>query len=121
MTYCFDLDGTICSDTHGKYDQAEPFAEMVAEINKLHDEGHHILIFTARGSGTGIDWKSVTERQLSAWRVSYDHLYFGKPPADVYVDDKAIHVSDFRLARLGRLSPESTSAMYPPFPSDTNK
>jgi hypothetical protein len=116
MTYCFDLDGTICIDTQGKYDQAEPYPEIVSEVNRLHCEGHHILIFTARGSGTGIDWRAVTERQLSEWGVSYDRLYFGKPPADVYIDDKAVQIADFRLARFGKLSLDAVPATYPPFP-----
>jgi len=118
MTYCFDLDGTICVDTQGKYNEATPYAEIVSEVNRLRGEGHRILIFTARGSGTGIDWRAVTERQLSEWGVSYDRLYFGKPPADVYIDDKAVQVADFRLARFGKLSVDTVPAAFPPFPSE---
>jgi hypothetical protein len=120
MTYCFDLDGTICSDTQGDYNAAKPFPEIVASINQLHSEGHHILVFTARGSGTGQDWRGITERQLAAWGVSYDYLYFGKPAADVYVDDKAVNISEYRMARLGRLSPDTAPAVFPPFPSERN-
>lgn len=118
MTYCFDLDGTICSDTQGDYDAAEPFPEIVASINQLHREGHHILIFTARGSGTGRDWRGVTERQLTEWGVSYHYLFFGKPAADVYIDDKAVNISEFRLAKLGMLSSGTARAIFPPFPSE---
>jgi hypothetical protein len=117
-TYCFDLDGTLCTDTHGDYHQAEPFPEMVAEVNRLKAAGHNILIFTARGSGTGIDWRQVTEAQLARWGLGHDRLIFGKPPADVYVDDKSVNVSEFRLAMLGRLTPQTPSAITPPVIGD---
>jgi hypothetical protein len=111
-TYCFDLDGTLCTDTHGDYALAEPLPEMVAEVNRLKAAGHHILIFTARGSGTGIDWRQVTEDQLAQWGVLHDRLILGKPPADVYVDDKSVNVSEYRLAVLGRLSPDTPQAVF---------
>ena len=118
MTYCFDLDGTICTDTQGDYANARPYQEMVDQINRLRRDGHHILIFTARGSGTGMDWRTTTEQQLADWGVSYDYLYLGKPAADVYVDDKAVNVAEFRLACLGQLSAETKPAMFPPFPHE---
>ena len=90
---------------------------MVAEVNRLRREGHRVIVFTARGSGTGIDWRAVTERQLAAWGLGHDLLCFGKPPADVYVDDKAVHVSGFRLACTGRLDPATPPAVFPPFPA----
>jgi len=100
MIFCFDLDGTLCSNNDGRYEEATPDREMIAAVNKLRDEGHNIVIFTARGSGTGIDWTEVTRQQLERWGVAYDKLQFGKPPADVYVDDKGVNVAAFRLARL---------------------
>lgn len=111
MTYCFDLDGTLCTNTDGCYDQAEPFPEVIEEVNRLRALGHHIIVFTARGSGTGIDWTNTTKKQLQQWSVSYDKLMFGKPAADVYVDDKAVNISEFRLARLGLLTPNIAPAM----------
>ena len=47
-------------------------------------------MFTARGSTTDIDWKELTEQQLHTWGVKYHKLLFGKPEADIFVDDKAI-------------------------------
>ncbi|MEI6209107.1 MAG: hypothetical protein WCP20_20200 [Desulfuromonadales bacterium] len=118
MTYCFDLDGTLCTDTGGAYDEAKPYPEMITEVNRLRSEGHNIIIFTARGSGTGKDWREATEQQLAKWGVFYDRLYLGKPPADVYVDDKAVQVASFRLARLGQLAPDVAPSMFPPFPPE---
>ena len=89
MTYCFDIDGTICSNTNGNYDQAQPIYERIKVINKLYDEGNEI-IFTARGTTTKIDWKELTEKQLKDWNVNFHKLIFGKPNADIFIDDKGI-------------------------------
>ncbi|HER27457.1 MAG TPA: hypothetical protein ENI69_10150, partial [Rhodospirillales bacterium] len=60
--YCFDIDGTLCSNTEGAYDDAEPFADRIRQVNRLHRAGHTILLYTARGSTTDIDWRETTER-----------------------------------------------------------
>jgi len=96
LTYCIDVDGTLCTNTEGDYERAEPMPDVIAEINRLYDAGHTILLLTARGSTTAIDWRACTERQLAAWNVRYHSLSFGKPTADVYVDDKAINAQAWR-------------------------
>ena len=87
--YCIDIDGTICSNTYGKYEDAQPYKDRIETINKLHKEGNEIILFTARGTTTGIDWENLTKKQLFEWNVLYDQLIFGKPEADIYIDDKA--------------------------------
>jgi len=96
MTYCFDIDGTLCTNTEGNYRAAEPFSEIIDQVNKLHAEGHHILLYTARGSTTGIDWRDATKGQLNRWNVHYHQLVMGKPTADVYIDDKALNLHDWK-------------------------
>ena len=96
MLYCFDIDGTLCTNTHGDYSRARPFYEVIAQINRLYDEGHRILLYTARGATTGIDWRELTKLQLKEWNVRYHALYMGKPTADVYIDDKAMNLNDWR-------------------------
>ena len=91
MIYCFDIDGTICSITDGDYKKAEPFTDRIKLVNKLYDTGSTIIYFTARGSTTGIDWRSLTEDQLESWGVKYHELHLGKPHYDVYVGDKALN------------------------------
>jgi len=93
--YCFDIDGTICTNTGGKYESAKPCESRIEHINSLFVAGHTILFFTARGSTTGIDWRDLTEKQLTEWGVSYHTLIMGKPHADLFIDDKAIHAEDF--------------------------
>ena len=100
MRYCFDIDGTICSNTDGNYEIAEPFKDRIEKINQLYDDGNSILFFTARGSTTKINWKKLTEDQLQEWGVKYTKLIFGKPEADIYIDDKAVDVEEFFLENI---------------------
>ena len=63
--------------------------DRIAIINNLYDDGHKIIYFTARGYVTGIDWEEVTRKQFKKWGVRYHELKFGKPNADIYIDDKS--------------------------------
>ena len=93
-TYCFDIDGVLC-DTHATdYGGALPKRSVIDSVNRLHEVGNTIKIFTARGSESGIDWRKITEKQLGEWGVKYHELHFGKPAADVYVDDKAVPLKE---------------------------
>jgi carbamoyl-phosphate synthase large subunit len=94
-TYCFDLDETLCTSNNLDYENALPHSTRILKVNKLFSEGHTILIYTARGSMTGIDWEAITLRQLHVWGVQFHSLILGKPSADFYIDDKAINVNDF--------------------------
>ena len=51
---------------------------MIALLNMLYDRGDYIVIITARGTGSGIDWTEVTEKQLKDWGVKYHELHFGR-------------------------------------------
>ncbi len=95
MRYCFDIDGTICSNTNGDYKSALPLIDRIQKINDLYDEGNEILLFTARGSTTNVDWKDFTEQQLSEWGVKFHELLFNKPEADLFIDDKGVSDSLF--------------------------
>jgi hypothetical protein len=88
--FCFDIDGTICTNTNGTYADAEPMVERINKLNALYDSGHEIVLFTARGSTTGIDWSDKTKEQMNTWGVKYHKLLFGKPFADVFIDDRAV-------------------------------
>jgi len=104
--YCFDIDGTICNNTYGEYENASPIFERIHRINELYDEGHHIIYLTARGMGTCdgninlayAKWYHFTFNQLSEWGCKFHELYLSKPNADHYIDDKGI--SDFNFFDL---------------------
>ena len=95
MIYCFDIDGTICTNTQGKYETAIPFDIRIGFINGLYDNGHTIIYYTARGTQTGIDWTELTEKQLDGWGAKYHTLLLGKIHYDLWVDDKAVSEADF--------------------------
>mgnify|MGYP001594675757 FL=1 len=91
MRYCFDIDGVICRTVGMDYAHAQPIWGMIAMVKLLQSRGHAILFYTARGSLTGIDWKALTQAQLESWGLGvHDGLFFGKPAADYYIDDKAM-------------------------------
>ena len=94
-TYVFDIDGTICTNTNGAYEKAKPYYERINVINKLFEKGNKIIMFTARGSTTNIDWRELTEQQLDKWKLKYHVLKLKKPFGDFYIDDKAITDNKF--------------------------
>jgi len=96
--FCFDIDGVIANVTpNAEYNAATPIKENIKIINKLFDNGNKIILFTARGSTTGIDWRQTTESQMKEWGVRYDELKLGKPSADYYIDDKMLSLKDLSL------------------------
>ena len=88
-TYCFDIDGVICS-TNCEYKDAIPNENVITMINKLYDAGNEIIINTSRGYKSKKDWRDLTTKQINNWGVKYHKLLFTKPAADFYIDDKNI-------------------------------
>ena len=95
-----DIDGTIChcpgdpksGDDQFGFREAVPHPKRIEYLNKLHDEGHFIHYYTARGALTGIDHLKETKEQLDSWGVKYNDLAVFKPFYDVWIDDKAVGV-----------------------------
>ncbi len=86
-----DIDGIIANKTKcNDYSKAIPLESNIQILRNLHEKGHTIVLHTARGYATGIDWKEITTKQMKAWGVPFDELIFGKPDADFYVDDKLV-------------------------------
>lgn len=102
MRLAFDIDGTLCNNTLKNYSKAKPHIDMVNLVNELYDEGHYIIIHTARGMGrhNNVPGKAFTELyrftqdQLDSWGVKYHELHLGKLHVDVFVDDKGFRVNE---------------------------
>ena len=96
MIYMVDIDETICVSPESRdYSLATPIYKNIKKINKLYDQGNTIIYWTARGTGTGIDWREVTEKQFEKWGVKYHQLSLGKKPIfDLLIDDKALNIAD---------------------------
>lgn len=104
-----DIDGILAeASVDLDYAQAGPLSDNIARVNALHAAGCNIVLFTARGSATGKDWSDVTQKQLARWGVCYDELRFGKPPADLYVDDRLTTLTQ-ALALCGLEDPVESS------------
>ena len=88
MKIVIDIDNTICTQEKD-YSDAKPYMNRIKKINELYKEGNEIIFFTARGTDTGLDWKDITEKQIKKWGVKYHGLIFGKPSADIYIDDRS--------------------------------
>ena len=96
MVIYVDIDETICrTPTSRDYSLAVPINSNIAKVNDLYDHGHVIVYWTARGTGSGIDWRNTTEQQFIKWGVKYHDLQFGKPVYDLFVDDKNINSDVF--------------------------
>ena len=101
MRICIDLDDTLC---RGKpYNTATPLPGAKEFLQRLKDDGHEIVIYTARFMGrTDNNQKAACEmgteltiNQLREWEFPYDEIYLGKPSADLYIDDKSISGVDY--------------------------
>jgi len=95
MKLVVDIDGTICTNTGGLYNDAVPYADRILYFNNLYDKGHEIHYWTARGSSSGLDWTELTHKQLSDWGCKYHSLELGKPSYDLWIDDKAFNVEQY--------------------------
>lgn len=76
------------------YEEAEPYYRRIHKINRLHDLGHEVIYWTARGMATGIDYKELTEKQLASWGCRFSELRMSKPSYDMWIDDKAEWIFD---------------------------
>jgi CMP-N,N'-diacetyllegionaminic acid synthase len=96
MIYYIDIDETICiSPENRDYNRSVPIFANIEKANELFDAGHTIIYWTARGTGSGIDWRDVTEKQFKDWKVKYHDLKFGKPIYDVMICDKVMNTEDW--------------------------
>lgn len=89
-----DIDETICitPDHPRVYENAKPLPANIEKINKLYNEGHTIVYWTARGSRQQINWYDLTYKQLNQWGAKFHELRVDKPYYDVFIDDKTIHI-----------------------------
>jgi capsule biosynthesis phosphatase len=113
MRIVIDLDGTICTlkQKHETYADVLVKPGAIEFIKKLRAEGHVIIIQTARNMATcesnlGKVMKNVgkiTLEWLETNGVEYDEIYFGKPNASLYIDDRAFRFEDWQKIEIEQL------------------
>jgi uncharacterized HAD superfamily protein len=87
MQLIIDLDGTICTEEKTfSRSLAKPLPGAIEGVNQLYDEGHIVIIYSARS------WSEyeMTAHWLRTNGVRYHQLVMGKPVGDVWIDDRAI-------------------------------
>lgn len=102
---CLDLDGVICElrRTDQSYEDLKPVPGAVERIKDLKENGHYIIISTARRMKTCqanvgkviADIGKVTLDWLARYEIPYDEIHFGKPWAHIYVDDNAMRFTNW--------------------------
>lgn len=103
MVYVFDIDGTICNTEGSDYENSTPKQARINKVNNLYEEGHTVIMQTARGMGRTENNQELaikilynfTQSQLDDWGVKYHQLFLGKPAGDYYIDDKGISDKEF--------------------------
>ena len=111
MRICFDLDNTLVTfpKIKGDYNTVEPIIKNIEYLRYLKSFGHTIIIYTARRmkthrGNTGklmADIGKITFDTLEKFSIPYDEIYFGKPQADVYIDDLGLNCFDDLEKELG--------------------
>ena len=95
MIIYVDIDNTICHTENSDYENSTPRYEQIEKINKLHNEGHEIVYWTARGGTSGIDWSRFTKRQIDNWGCQYSRIEsLKKPSFDLFIDDKSKRIEE---------------------------
>lgn len=105
MRICIDLDGVICNlKKDGQtYEELEPVTGAQEKLNELKQNGHYIIINTARHMKTcsgnlgavNARISLITLKWLEKFNIQYDEIYFGKPYADIYIDDNAFRFTEW--------------------------
>jgi len=80
MQIIIDLDGTICSEekTYSR-SLAKPMINAINSVNQLYDQGHIIIIYSAR---TWMEYE-MTYNWLINNSIKFHQLVLGKPIGDV--------------------------------------
>ena len=118
MRIVIDLDGTICNlkqpgETYADVQVKPGAADLIKNLRK---NGHYVIIQTSRNMATcecnlGKVMKNVgkvTLEWLDKNGIEYDEIYFGKPNAHLYIDDRALrfenwdNMSNEQLEQLAR-------------------
>ncbi len=90
----FHRETSVDFGTTNDYSKAKPILENIEKINKLYDEGHTIVYWTARGSRKQIDWTELTAKQLLEWGAKYHELRVDKPFYDLFIEDKSLRIEE---------------------------
>jgi hypothetical protein len=100
MLIAVDFDGTLCATRKvgSDYKMGAPGEGAILATRRLVDEGHSIVIFTARNVSDPRVYKAV-EDWLNYFQIPYSGITNVKRAEfDVYIDDRCLHFTDWEKA-----------------------
>lgn len=110
MRIVFDLDDTLCHTENRDYSNSCAISSVIEKIKEIKHKitDAEIVIYTARGMASCKGNVEMAKKKnlpfieafLQRNDLKVDEIIFGKPLADIYVDDKAMSAIDFSLAEV---------------------
>ena len=110
-TIAVDFDGTLCEYAFpGIGKQTESQKNLMKKLINIRNSGHKLILYTCRGDNeeypcltdaiewckkNGLEFDSVNENIAGFVKKSG---FSPKPVADLYIDDKAVNVVDWKSA-----------------------
>lgn len=95
MKIAIDFDGTIHDpfNVQKGYKMGQPIPGAAQAIKSLRDAGHEVIIFPTWADNQQrrkalVDW-------LTYFQIPFDDITSVKPDADLYIDNRAIHFTDW--------------------------
>ena len=106
LTFCFDIDGTLCPIKKKEEEYIDLVPEMLAKLREYKEGGAKIVLFTSRNMNSyngnigliNANTAKVLLQWLDKWDIPYDEIIYGKPwPGHhgFYVDDRTIRPDEF--------------------------
>lgn len=108
LTFIFDVDGTLCpiKGKGEKYEDLEPYAEIVDKLRWYRQNGAKIVLFSSRNMNSfhgnvgliNAHTAKIMLAWLDKWDIPYDEIIYGKPwpgHQGFYVDDRTVRPSEF--------------------------
>ena len=100
LRVCFDLDTLITEN-------ANPIHKNIQLLKHMKQTGHEVIIHTSRNMNLQNIGKAIkntaldTINALERYNIEYDELIFGKPYADIYIDNKALNPQNNNISYFG--------------------
>ena len=96
-TIAIDIDGTLVSDERALTDAG--MDGRIRALNALRGDGWDVVVHTARP----VSQYRRTEKQLAARAISWSTIVYGKPNADLFIDDRGLLLPGEAMEELAHL------------------
>lgn len=102
-----DFDNTLTQDNVAYWagEVPEPDEDVIDAVNELYNDGHTIIIWTARQWGQA----NVIAARCTEWGLKFHGIRCAKGSADLYIDDKSCSPEDFVDKQNAEMAHEDVS------------